>query len=95
MTDKRKQELLEEMCEYTLNQAQGFQKNMYVKTPLLETYKMEFNYPYYEPKKLLLAELEKERFKSISNNQLLLNLKQKIARFMYGRYGIDGCYYTY
>jgi transcriptional regulator with XRE-family HTH domain len=69
---------LEEMCEYTLNQAQGFQKNMYVKTPLLETYKMEFNYPYYEPKKLLLAELEKECFKSISNNQLLLNLKQKI-----------------
>ena len=51
---------------------------MYVKTPLLETYKMEFNYPYYEPKKLLLGELEKECFKAISNTQSFLNLKQKI-----------------
>lgn len=69
---------LEEMCEYTLNQAQGFQKIMYVKTPLLDTYKMEFNYPCYEAKMLLLDELEKECFEVLSNNQSFVNLKQKI-----------------
>ena len=69
---------LEEMCEYTLNQAQGFQKIIHVKTPLLDTYKMEFNYPYYEPKEVLLGELEKECFRVLSNNPSFLNLKQKI-----------------
>ena len=69
---------LEEMYEYTLNQAQGFQKIIHVKTPLLDTYKMEFNYPYYEPKEVLLDQLEKECFRVLSNNQSFLNLKQKI-----------------
>ena len=69
---------LEEMCDYTLNQAQSFQKTMYMKTPLLDSYKMEFNYPYYEPKKVLLAELEKECFKALANNPSFLNLKQRI-----------------
>ena len=69
---------LEEMYQYSLNQEKGFQKTMHVKTPMLETYKMEFNYPYYEAKMLLLDELEKECFKALSNNQSFVNLKQKI-----------------
>lgn len=72
---------LEEMCEYSLNQAQGFQKIKYVKTPLLDTYEMDFNYPYYEPKQLLLGELEKKCFAALSNNQSFLDLKQKIENF--------------
>lgn len=69
---------LEEMYQYTMNQAESFQKIKHVKTPLLESYKMDFNYPYYEPKEILLDEFEKECFKVLSNNQSFLNLKQKI-----------------
>ena len=69
---------LEKMYEYTLGQAKGFQKIMYVKTPLLETRKMDFNYPYYEPQKMMLNVLEKECFKVLLKNEDFLQLKEKV-----------------
>ena len=71
---------LEEMEQYTMNQAESFQKIKYVKTPLLESYKMDFNYPYYEPKKILLDEFNKGCFKTLSNNKRFLTLIEKIQK---------------
>ena len=69
---------LEEMYEYSCNQAKGFEKILYLQTPLLDTYKMEFNYPYYEPKVMLQNQLEKDCFKVLSENQRFLDLKKKV-----------------
>ena len=71
---------LEEMYDYTLGQAEGFQKIRNVKTPLLESYEMDFNYPFYEPKKLLLAELERECFKILADHPRFLQLKEKVSQ---------------
>ena len=69
---------LEEMYQYTIKQAESFQKVFFVKTPLLESYNMDFNYPYYEPKKILLDQINKNCFSTLSNNKAFLELKEKI-----------------
>lgn len=71
---------LEEMYDYTLGQAEGFQKIRNVKTPLLESYEMDFNYPTYEPKKLLLQELERECFKALAEHPRIKQLKEKVCQ---------------
>ena len=71
---------LEEMYDYVLGQAEGFQKIRYVKTPLLESYELDFNYPTYEPKKLLLQELERECFKTLADYPRFLQLKEKVIQ---------------
>ena len=69
---------LEEMYDYTVKQAQGFNKIIKSNSPLLESYEIDFNYPNYEPKKILLEQLDKECFKSLSNDQSFQNLMNKI-----------------
>lgn len=71
---------LEEMYDYTLGQAEGFQKIRYVKNPLLESCEMDFNYPTYEPKKLLLQELERECFKALAEHPRFKQLKEKVCQ---------------
>ena len=71
---------LEEMYDYTLGQAEGFQKIHYVKNPLLESYEMDFNYPTYEPKKLLVQELGRECFKTLADHPRFLQLKEKVSQ---------------
>lgn len=71
---------LESMYEYTLCQAKEFQKTAYVKTPLLDTYKMDYNYPNYEPKEILLDNFSKECFKPLANNPTFQMLKEKIQK---------------
>lgn len=71
---------LEEMYEYTLKQSEGFQKVKYLKTPMLDSYKMDFNYPFYEPREILLAQLEMECFESLSHNGRFLALLEKVRQ---------------
>ena len=68
---------LEEMYEYTLKQAEGFQKVRYLKTPILESCEMDFNYPIYEPRAMLLAELEGQWFDELWENRRFLKLVEK------------------
>ena len=69
---------LENMFAYTIHQDSGFQKIMYVQTPLLDRYRMEFNYPNYQPKQMLLSQLKKECFASLKGNERYLRLMEKI-----------------
>ena len=73
-------EYLEAMCQYTLYQAEGFQKIKHLKTPMLESYEMEFNYPYYEPKKTLLAQLEMSCFQPLRDHPSFLKLMEKVQK---------------
>ena len=69
---------LEQMYEYSICQAEGFQKVRHVKTPMLETYEMDFNYPYYEPKQMLLTQLDRDVFEPLHKNERFIRLMEKI-----------------
>ncbi|MBQ9745268.1 MAG: helix-turn-helix transcriptional regulator [Clostridia bacterium] len=69
---------LEQMYEYTMCQVEGFQKVKHVKTPMLETYEMDFNYPHYEPKQMLLTQIEKGVFEPLHKNDRFIKLMEKI-----------------
>lgn len=69
---------LEDMFAYTVHQDSGFHKTMYVQTPLLDRYRMEFNYPDYQPKQMLLSQLNKECFSTLRGNERYLRLMEKI-----------------
>ena len=70
---------LESMYEYTICQNDGFNKVKNIKTPLLDGYAMEFNYPDYEPKQMLLAQLNKECFASLKGNERYVRLMEKVG----------------
>lgn len=69
---------LEQMHEYAIRQNEGFNKIKNVKTPLLDSYEMEFNYSYYEPKEMLLSQLNRECFAPLKENERYLRLVEKI-----------------
>lgn len=69
---------LEDMFAYTMHQHTGFNKIKNVKTPMLDRYKMEFNYPNYQPKQMLLSQVTKECFSPLRENERYLRLMEKI-----------------
>ena len=73
-------EYLEAMYQYTLSQAEGFQKIKHLKTPMLESYEMDFNYPYYEPKETLLGQLEMSCFQPLRDHPSFLKLMERVQK---------------